>query len=290
MSTVFKALLWLAAAAGLLYLAGCSLMYAQQRKIMYLPQYTQVAADQTNFSLQRPDALLRGWQVHPSTDMNNPTTPVVVYFGGNGEDVRYVMPQLQQALPQSHLYTLSYRGYGASEGEPSEDALVGDALALFDVLRARHAHNPITVIGTSLGSGVAAAVAKQRQPDKLLLVTPFDSALNVARHMLPWLPVSLLLKDRYDSVSRLQSYQGPVLVLRAGSDSVILPVRTDALLSGLQGKSVTVHSYAGADHNTISQQPGFWQAVQSFVLQAAPALVPALVPAPQASSLLQTNQ
>ena len=290
MSTPTKALWWLAIAAGLLYLGGCCLMYGQQRNIMYLPQYTQVAADQTNFSLQRPDALLRGWQIHPLAEVSQLTTPVVVYFGGNGEDVRHVMPQLQQALPQSHLYTLSYRGYGASEGEPSEDALVGDALALFDALRARHAHNPITVMGTSLGSGVAAAVAQQRQPEQLLLVTPFDSALNVARGMLPWLPVSLLLKDRYDCVSRLQNYQGPILVLRAGSDSVILPVRTDALLSGLQGKQITVHHYAEADHNTIRQQPGFWQAVQDFVMQPAPALTPASMPAPQASSFLQTNQ
>lgn len=286
MSPLSKALLGLAIAACLLYLSGCSLMYVQQRKLMYLPQHTLVSADQTNFSLQRPDALLRGWQAHPPKEIRASAAPVVIYFGGNGEDVRYVMPLLQQNLPHSHLYTLSYRGYGASEGAPSEEALVADALALFDKLHTLHPHNPIIVIGTSLGSGVAAAVAEQRQPDKLLLITPFDSVLNVARDMLAWLPVSLLLKDRYDSADRLQKYQGPILVLRAGSDSVILPARTDALLSSLQGKQITVHSYAGADHNTISQQPGFWQALHDFVMMPAAALVPA---APT-SSLLQTNQ
>ena len=263
---------WLLAGAALLYLSGCGLIYTQQHKLMYLPQHTQVEAAQTNFSLQRPDALLRGWQLHPSAEASagaDPTSaPVLVYFGGNGESVQYVLPQLQQAVPHSHIYSLAYRSYGASQGQPSEAAMVPDALALFDLLRQKHPGQPLIVIGASLGSGLAAAVAGQRQPDKLILITPFDSTLNVARDMLPWLPVSLLMQDQYDSVGRLQNYAGPILVLRAGSDSVIAPHRTDALMAGLQGKAVQEVNYPGADHNTISQQPGFWQTLRDFVLTA----------------------
>ncbi|MEG0201652.1 MAG: alpha/beta hydrolase, partial [Comamonas sp.] len=124
---------------------------------------------------------------------------------------------------------------------------------------------PITVIGRSLGTGVAAAVADLRQPDKLVLVTPFDSILNTVRGMYGWLPVELLLRDPFDSAAHLKNYQGPILVLRAGRDQVVEPARTDALLQQLKGKAVQVQAFAQANHSTIFRSAGFWTAIENFV-------------------------
>lgn len=258
---LLKPLLLLLALFVVIYLGICGYMYGQQRKMIYQGGSTRVSAEQTNFSLQRPDVLLRGWQIHPATKAQS----AVIYFGGNAENVERRLPQLAAALPRSDVYMLAYRGYGASDGEPTEDLLEADAMALFDEVRRLHPQAPITVIGRSLGTGVASAVAAARQPAKLVLVTPFDSILNTVRGIYGWLPVGLLLKDRFDSAARLQSYGGPILVLRAGMDQVVEPVRTDALLEQLKGKAVQVQGFEQAGHSSIFRAAGFWQAIEGFV-------------------------
>ena len=258
---LLKPLLLLLALFAVIYLGICGYMYGQQRKMIYQGGSTRVSAEQTNFSLQRPDVLLRGWQIHPATKAQS----AVIYFGGNAENVERRLPQLAAALPRSDIYMLAYRGYGASDGEPTEDLLEADAMALFDEVRRLHPQAPITVIGRSLGTGVASAVAAARQPAKLVLVTPFDSILNTVRGIYGWLPVGLLLKDRFDSAARLQNYGGPILVLRAGMDQVVEPARTDALLEQLKGKAVQVQGFEQAGHSSIFRAAGFWQAIEGFV-------------------------
>ena len=258
---LLKPLLLLLALFVVIYLCICGYMFGQQRKMIYQGGSTRVSAEQTNFSLQRPDVLLRGWQIHPATKAQS----AVIYFGGNAENVERRLPQLAAALPHSDIYMLAYRGYGASDGEPTEELLEADAMALFDEVRRLHPQASITVMGRSLGTGVASAVAAARQPAKLILVTPFDSILNTVRGIYGWLPVGLLLKDRFDSAARLQSYGGPILVLRAGMDQVVAPARTDALLEQLKGKAVQVQGFEQAGHSSIFRAAGFWQAIEGFV-------------------------
>ena len=252
------------ALAALLYVAVCALMYFQQRKLMYFPQFTQVEKAHTNFSLQREGLVLRGWQQHPGAAAA-PAGDALIYLGGNAERVEQTLPLLRQWLPAHSIYTLAYRGYGASEGEPTEALMESDAIALFDEVRRLHPQAPITVVGRSLGTGVASAVADARQPSKLVLVTPFDSILNTVRGMYDWLPVSLLLEDRFDSAAHLKNYRGPILVLRAGRDQVVAPERTDALLEGLKGKTVHVRSFEQANHSSIFRAAGFWADISRFV-------------------------
>ena len=83
--------------------------------------------------------------------------------------------------------------------------------------------------------------------------------------MYDWLPVKLLLRDPFDSAARLQSYQGPILVLRAGRDQVVEPARTDALLAQLKSKAVQVQEFAQANHSTIFRESGFWASIAQFV-------------------------
>ena len=261
-----KALLRLLFLALLAYLTVCAILYARQRKMMYHPESTHMPAAQTNFALQRPDVLLRGWQYKPPQAPS--TAPTVIYFGGNADKVEHALPRLQQALPGTYIYTLAYRGFGASEGEPSETSLTEDAVALYDKVRQLHPQSPITVIGRSLGTAPASAVAGARKPAGLVLITPFDTMLATVSDMYPWLPVSLLLKDRYDSVSRLQSYTGPILVLRAEHDDLVPPPRTDALLASLRGKSVQTLTMAGTSHYNILRAQGLWPAIEQLVQQS----------------------
>ena len=128
---------------------------------------------------------------------------------------------------------MPYRGYGGSDGEPDRDAMLADALALYDEVAKRHPGQPVAVVGRSLGSGVAAWVASRRPVAKLVLVTPFDSLGKVAKVHYPWLPVDLLLRERYDSADWLRGRREPTLVLRASDDRAVPAANTDALLAAL---------------------------------------------------------
>ncbi|MET0548366.1 MAG: alpha/beta hydrolase, partial [Xanthomonas sp.] len=157
------------------YLAVCALLYLRQRELLYFPQGTRVAPAQTDFALRRSaEVQVRGWQVNPGRDK------VLLYFGGNAEDLRRARVQLQAALPDHSLYLLAYRGYGASDGKPTEAALIGDAVALYDHVHARQPQARIAVLGRSLGSGVASQLAARRAGARRGRVSPVDSQVAAA--------------------------------------------------------------------------------------------------------------
>jgi len=187
----------------------------------------------------------------------------VVYFGGNAEDVAWNVPVFAMQFPARAVYLPNYRGYGGSSGAPSEAALFADALAVYDLARARHGE--VAVIGRSLGSAVAAHVAAERSVAAAALITPFDSALNVARGMFPWFPVAWLLKDQYDSAARAADITAPVLIVIAGRDRVIAGRRSAALARAFPTAQVTVREFPDANHHDIGEAAGYAAALTGFI-------------------------
>lgn len=247
----------------LAYGALCAVLYRQQRALIYFPDDTRVAPEQTDFSLSRDGATLRGWLIHPGK------ADAILYFGGNGENVEAYRETFAEWFPDASVYLLAYRGYGASDGQPGETALFGDALALYDTVRQRHPEGSIAVIGRSLGSGVASYLASQRPLSRLVLVTPFDSLASVAQAHYPVFPVRWLLRDRYESLRYLPQHQGKLLILRAGRDEVVPSANTDRLLAGLPGRP-QVLEIAEAGHNDLSGFPAYRETLVEFLRPGPP--------------------
>lgn len=241
-----------------LYGAICAYLYHSQRDLIYYGWATTADAAGTDYTLKRPDATLRGWVVNPGQ------ADAVVYFGGNAERIEGLRSELASALPRRTVYLVAYRGYGASTGEPSEAAIAPDALAVFDDVRRRHPGGRIAVVGRSLGSGVAAHVAGVRPVDRLVLVTPFDGMACPASARNRLVPIRWLLEERWESAKALAAFQAPMLVLRAGNDEVVPAACTDALLAALP-KAPRVEAFADADHDSISDDPRYWQALIEFL-------------------------
>lgn len=239
------------------YAGICGLMYAKQRDLIYYGQHTRVDPATTDFVLEREGVHLRGWAVNPSAPRP------LLYFGGNAERIEQRREQLARVFPDRSVYLLAYRGFGASDGQPSEAALFGDALSFYDRVRAAHPGQTIDVIGCSLGSGVASHVASQRPVARLALVTPFDSLASVAQSHYPLLPVGWLVRDRFESARWLAGYRGPTLVLRAGLDQVIPAGNTDRLIAALATPPRVV-AFSQADHSSIGAEPAFEQALREF--------------------------
>jgi pimeloyl-ACP methyl ester carboxylesterase len=228
------------------------------RRLVYPSRATRTGPDGTSLHLDADGVALRGWEVNPGRD------GALVYFGGNGEAVEWLRPDLEQRFPDHTSYLLAYRGYGASGGRPAEAALVRDALALHDHAAARHPGTPVDVIGRSLGSGVATQVAARRPVGRLVLVTPFDSLVAVAGDLFPRLPMHWFVHDRWDSAAVADLVRARILVIRAGRDDLVRPPRTDGLLAALPGDPAVL-DLPDADHVDLVEDPAYWRAIEEFL-------------------------
>jgi pimeloyl-ACP methyl ester carboxylesterase len=240
------------------YAGLCWFLHTQQREMIYYGGFTAVDPADTDFVLKRPDATLRGWVVNP--DGRAP----ILYFGGNAERIEANREDFARLFPGRSVYLLAYRGYGASDGAPSEAAIVGDAVALFDHVQARHPGETISVIGRSLGSGVASQLAARRSPAKLALITPFDSMVGAARAHYPIFPVDWLLDERYESVQALRDFERPVLIVHGGRDEIVPEANTLRLIAALP-RPPRVLRIAAADHNDIAMHAEYAQALSGFM-------------------------
>jgi len=195
--------------------------------------------------------------------VSRPGDRALVYFGGNAEDVAGNVELFAEAFPDRSLFLVNYRGYGGSSGRPTEAGLVADALAVFD--HVQQEHPAVAVMGRSLGSGIAVQLATSRPVDRLVLVTPYDSLVNVAREYFRWLPVGLLLRDRYDSVSRAHQVKTPVLMVIADEDEIIPRERSDALAAAFAPGQPRVVVVPAVGHNTLDLSPEYLGAVREFL-------------------------
>ena len=244
----------------LAYLALCALMFFGQRSQIYFPVRESDPPGAAAMRLATDDGVnLKVWVVP------RPGPHALVYFGGNAEDVAGNLRGFAAAFPAHSIYLVNYRGYGGSTGSPSEAGLLADAAAIFDYLRPRHPQ--ISVIGRSLGSSVAVHLAGIREVHRLVLVTPFDSLVNVAREHFRYLPVGWLMLDRYESAARVAAVRAPTLVLIAGADEIIPRARTEALVAAFPPWQLRSEVLEGATHNGLDRMPQYLERIGEFLAE-----------------------
>ena len=251
-----KILLRLFFSLAFIYVALCAWLYFSQRSLLYFPTPRTDGVEAQAFELQNDGLILKGWVTNPGKQR------AMVYFGGNGEAVEYNAGLFENSLPEVTVYLLPYRSYGGNPGDVTEENLYRDALKLYDQINSRH--ESVAAMGRSLGSGVATYLASKRKIDKLILVTPYDSIVNVAQSHYPAFPVGLLIKDRFESWQRAPDIDSDVLVLVAGSDEIIPRSNTDNLVKYFKQKPRVI-VFENTGHNTLSDSAVYEQAISGFV-------------------------
>jgi uncharacterized protein len=246
----------------LTYAGLCTALFLFQRSLIYFPQPRSLG--EKTSAIEMP--VIDGKLIVTVQTQSSPNA--LIYFGGNAEDVSRRLPSFSAAFPEQNLYLLHYRGYGGSSGKPSEAALFSDAIALFDKVHAQYPN--ITVVGRSLGSGVAVHLASQRPISRLILVTPYDSILKLAAQRFPYFPVSWLLMDKYESWKYAKLIQVPTLLITAQNDEVILKTSTESLLAHFRAGVASIRFISGTSHNAISDSPEYISLINSHLYSDVP--------------------
>ena len=230
-----------------MYSGACFLLFALQRSLIYQPQRGYPPAAGGTLKLAVPGAELR-ILVHAHTGPK-----ALLYFGGNAENVGLSLPSLASTFPDRALFLMDYRGYGGSSGNPSEEALQRDALALFD--RVRTEHSDIAVVGRSLGTGIAVWTASQRPVTAMVLVTPYNSIEELAEQRFPYVPIRWLLLDKFESWRHARTVRAPTLLLAAANDQTIPPASAEKLFTAFPPGVATLKILPYFGHNDISTSP-----------------------------------
>lgn len=154
----------------------------------------------------------------------SPDAPTIVMFHGNGETIFHGLTMGAELHKRGRgVLLVEYRGYGMQHGAPpSEAMLYEDGEAAIAWLASQGVTDTqLHVFGWSLGSGVAAEMAYRGHGSKLVLVSPFTSITNMGKRFAPFLPVSLLLSHRLDTIGKAPSIRQPALVLHGDADELI---------------------------------------------------------------------
>lgn len=163
-----------------------------------------------------------------------------------------------------------YRGFGGSEGSPSEEGLLLDAAASARWL-AKNNGRDIVYFGESLGTGVAVALAREQPPRALVLQSPFDSMVSAGQHHYPYLPVSWLLLDRYKSDEIIGRVRCPILFLHGERDQIV-PYELGRALYERAREPKRWVGEPKAGHNDLRSVMGdrFYDEIESFLADKAP--------------------
>lgn len=229
-----------------------ALLAAGQRRLIYHANPHHVApaalglAGVEELRLATPDgaSVVAWWAKAP------PGRPTVLYFHGNGGSLadRAERVRKYQAAGLG-LFIMAYRGYSGSTGSPSEAANIADAgLALERLVGSGVPLGDIIVYGESLGSGVAVQVAAGRDVGGVILDAPYTSLVDVAALLHPWLPVRLLMADRYETMRYIGRVRAPLLVVHGEKDEVIPVAMGRTVFGAAASQTKRLAVIAGAMH------------------------------------------
>ena len=250
----------------ILALGGCNL----QRNMLYypdsyLPSQEAMAARGMAFWPNGPDNY-RGFISRVQADKKYKGT-IVVFHGnaGTAADRTYYVSTLS---PLGYRVILAeYPGYGGRKGTPGEEVFRNDAKETVRLASEKYG-GPLFLLGESLGCGVAASIAKGSpvKIDGLILITPWDTLLSVAKEHFPWFPVRLFLRDKYDNIGNLREYKGRIAVIGAEQDKIVPIHHAQALFASLRGHK-KMWTVPGAGHNNWPDmvELTWWQDIADFM-------------------------
>ena len=278
---MFTTTLMLIAIACGAFVLLCGYLYLRQDRMLFYPRPNDAALREhwktKRVQITSGTHVLEGWWADGGSPQSD---TVVLYFGGNAEDVLGTA-RIAGRLACKRLLVVNYRGYGGTKGRPGQAALYEDALAIhaYAIDAGQTTPQNLVVMGRSLGSGVATMLAARRAVAGAILITPYDSMVAVASHHYSWFPVARLLRHPFPSTQYAQQARIPALFLIAQNDFVIPASHGQALAAAWAGAK-TVRVLDDVGHNDIEVHPSYFEEINGFLRTVSVAASPDLQHAP----------
>ena len=238
-------------------------------ELLYTPN--DVNLEYEDVRIQTSDGLaLQGWFIPGKAETGSNVT--WLWFHGNGGNIGHRIGELALAhhRTEANIFIFDYRGYGESEGAPSEKGTYLDSHAVMEYLSSWSDVDPgrIVYLGHSLGAAVAVELALTQPPMAMVLVSPFASVHDMANLTLPFSPIGWLLRNHYDSISRIQQLDVPVLVLHGDQDETV-PINQGRKLYRAANQPKRFQVLEGAAHNNTSEVAPvqYWGTIEAFLAE-----------------------
>ena len=209
----------------LCYLLILIFVFFYQRNLLYHPFENNYSSNKANFSYEEVSIPvsngnnLKGW--FHKKDLDNKKT--LVFFHGNAGDLQNRIYKLNLIKDfDINFLIVAYRGFSGNNGKPTESGLYTDARSTLNwLIKQNIKEDQIIIYGESLGTGVSIEVAQNKKFAGIILESPFTSMVDAGKFYYPYLPVSLLLKDRYETIKKLKNIKSPILVMHGKKDKIV---------------------------------------------------------------------
>jgi uncharacterized protein len=250
-----------------IYIAACIALWRLQRWAMYRPWRFLIdprlcAVNNVELIDLHPadSEKLYAWHRAPEVE----GAPVLVYFDGNRGNIAIWNRRWRRiAAAGAGFIALSYRGYGGSTQQPSEDGLHEDARLAWAWAEAHYPRDRLALHGFSLGTGVASKLAAGLKDVPLILEAPYTSISDIAQRLLPIFPVGLLWKDRFSTKSWIGKVMAPVMIAHGARDSIV-PIRYGRRVFSLARKPKVFHRFPKSNHLNMPEA-GLYNKIWSFL-------------------------
>ncbi len=240
----------------LLYAVVMLFVYLFQARLFFSPVYyrdeEKISALQESLTFlilpAEDETLLEGVLYQPERASDK----IILYFGGVQQDSVALVEKFASHYPHMPFINYNYRGYGKSEGKPTQSRLFEDAMHIYDDLVLRYDYKPeqIILMGYSLGTGVASFLGSQRKVREILLMAPYDSVYEVMKRRYPFSGIQWVLKQRFPSVDFVPHIDVPIHVYAASDDEVV-NIKHAKMLKNHINNLAGFYEYGNVGHNDI---------------------------------------
>ena len=251
------------------YVAVGTSLFMIQRTFMYFP--TKAVQSRSVFNAQDMDVVsfktedgleLRAWYKAPEGDK-----PVITLFHGNASHMGISALKVRSFLDSGYgAFLPAYRGYAGNPGKPTEEGLYLDGRAAMSwLLENGYQQSDIVIYGESLGTGVSIELASKYYKDVkgLVLESPYTSFIDLAKRTYFWLPLNLVMRDRYESIDKIADVQAPIFIVRGGKDTLVPPEMGQRIFDAAKAEK-QIKTLEESGHNDMHQN-GVDQYIMHFV-------------------------
>tara|TARA_Y100001970_G_C14156423_1_gene815847 strand:- start:459 stop:1277 length:819 start_codon:yes stop_codon:yes gene_type:complete len=208
-----------------IYALICIFLFFYQRNLLYHPEENNYFGDNLEVniekvSIQTKDNIdLLGW-FHKK---NLKSYKTIVYFHGNAGKLENRIHKLNHFKDMDvNFLIIAWRGFSGNKGNPSEEGLYKDGSSALNWLKEKGLNEEdIIIYGESLGTGIATQLSQNKNFAGLILETPFTSMIEAAKNFYPYIPVGLILKDKYENNKKMKNINIPVLVMHGEADQIV---------------------------------------------------------------------